>query len=405
MSTDALLFIDANKYLDFYRMDRGKKMLAPLVEQAEHIFVTDQVVAEVVRNRIEVAANFLMQKAKGIAIQAYNVPDYPTGSEAEDRRGILLKLDEIRAAVKEVNEKSQQLLLGLLEQITQSKDEVSIALDPIFKCSSGATDDELQRARARRELGNPPGKITNALGDQISWEQILSHCKGKSKIWIISRDADYGTKFLDKGFLNQYLYNELQKVSPGCEVYLFGELHEGLEHFIEKTGVEAVEKLSPEDAAEVEMEEQSLPLLDSSLSEEIGFATRSNSQGLDANSALVHLERASNPMLGIQGALDAISRASKPMLAVQIALDAIARASKPMSGMQGALDAISRATRPILAAQVALDAIARASATMSGVHGAGSESNKPEHSAAPSENSDKTVQNAPDDDAAQDVPR
>jgi hypothetical protein len=34
---DALLFIDANKYLDLYRTDKSKKLLAPLGEQVDSV--------------------------------------------------------------------------------------------------------------------------------------------------------------------------------------------------------------------------------------------------------------------------------------------------------------------------------------------------------------------------------
>jgi hypothetical protein len=56
---DALLFIDANKYLDLYRLPAGRFSLAAIREQADHIFVTQKVVDEVKRNTIKETANFL----------------------------------------------------------------------------------------------------------------------------------------------------------------------------------------------------------------------------------------------------------------------------------------------------------------------------------------------------------
>lgn len=41
---DALLLIDANKCLDLYRTDKGRKLLAPLSGQAPYILVTQQIV-------------------------------------------------------------------------------------------------------------------------------------------------------------------------------------------------------------------------------------------------------------------------------------------------------------------------------------------------------------------------
>jgi len=41
-----MIFIDANQYLDLYRTASGKKLLAALKEQEEHIFVTKHVSEE-----------------------------------------------------------------------------------------------------------------------------------------------------------------------------------------------------------------------------------------------------------------------------------------------------------------------------------------------------------------------
>jgi hypothetical protein len=77
---DALLFIDANKYLDLYRTKTGKLSLAALSQQADHIFVTQKVVDEVRRNKIKETAVFLMKDFKELAkSETYNVPDHLSG--------------------------------------------------------------------------------------------------------------------------------------------------------------------------------------------------------------------------------------------------------------------------------------------------------------------------------------
>jgi hypothetical protein len=53
-ASDFLLFVDSNRYLDLYRRDKGKPIIAALVEQTAHIFVTQQIVDEVIRNKITV---------------------------------------------------------------------------------------------------------------------------------------------------------------------------------------------------------------------------------------------------------------------------------------------------------------------------------------------------------------
>src|SRR5262249_9344787 len=76
---DALLFIDANKYLDLYRTAKGKKLLAPLGEQVDYIFVTRRVVEEVQRNKILVAAEFLTKQFRKLKLQPFSAPDHLHG--------------------------------------------------------------------------------------------------------------------------------------------------------------------------------------------------------------------------------------------------------------------------------------------------------------------------------------
>lgn len=86
---DVLLFIDANKYLDLFRTDKGKKLLAPLGEQVDHIFVTQRVVDEVQRNKIPVAADFLAGKFKELKLLTFNVPDHLAGTDSGQGTTIL----------------------------------------------------------------------------------------------------------------------------------------------------------------------------------------------------------------------------------------------------------------------------------------------------------------------------
>jgi hypothetical protein len=97
---DALLFIDANKYLDLYRTDKGKKLLAPLGEQVDHIFVTQQVVNDFQRNKIQVAACFLEEKLKDFKLQTFRISDLLFGTRAGQSKSILEKMDEIEKKIK-----------------------------------------------------------------------------------------------------------------------------------------------------------------------------------------------------------------------------------------------------------------------------------------------------------------
>lgn len=334
---DALLFIDANKYLDLYRTDKGKNLLAPLTEQADYIFITQQVVDEVYRNKVSVAADFLKAKSQGMKLYGLNVPDHLSGSADGKNKEILDKMKDISSEVSSVNSEIDAHTNEIMVQISQSKDEVSIALESIFSNKIAATTEELKRARKRKEIGNPPGKKSNPLGDEISWEQILSNFKGKKRLWIISRDGDYGTRFGGDLFLNGFLKFELTQVSDEPEVYIFEDLVEGLKHFVETTNVEANAILTDEELDEIEAEERALPPLYSSLySQQTMQAWRELHRTLSGS---LELQRAMSASQEIQKALSGsleLQRAMSESREIQKALSGSLELQRAMSMPQEA---------------------------------------------------------------------
>lgn len=264
MTTDAaMLFIDTNSYLDLYRTDKGKQALAPLGEQKSHVFVTQQVVNEVLRNKIDVASKYLSEKFKELKLQTYKVPDHLVGPNPSQRSSICSQMQDISRKITAVNKDVQQLGRAIIEQISQSRDEVSESLAPIFATAVQHTDDEMKRARRRRELGNPPGKPMDPLGDQLTWEQLLTRFEGKSRLWIISRDNDYGPKYDGKRFTNPFLLAEVNAIEKAAEVYRFDSIAEGIDHFVKTTGVKTKHRLTEQQIQEIKEEEESLPELTS----------------------------------------------------------------------------------------------------------------------------------------------
>jgi hypothetical protein len=335
-ANDALFFIDANKYLDLYRTDKGKKLLASLEEQVDYIFVTEQIVNEVQRNKILVAGAFLKHKFKGLKLQSFNVPDHLSGTNTEQGKEIHKQMSEISQKIRKVNADVDELALGILEQISCSQDEVSQALSPIFDKAISHSSEELQNARDRRELGNPPGKSNNPIGDQLTWEQILTNFEGKKRLWIISRDGDYGTVYGGKGFLNRFLHDELCKVASEPEAYLFENLVEGIAHFVDTTGVTAEKRLSPEEADEVEREERSLPHYRSeSLKKVIGDVDRFRSPLDSMRSVLGDVDRLHSPLDSMRSVLGNIDQLSSP-------LDGIGKGMGDMNLLSSPLDGIGK---------------------------------------------------------------
>ena len=252
MSVRGLLFIDANQYLDLYRTIGGEKLLAPLQEQQSHIFVTTQVVDEVHRQKLKATESFLTTGVKESKPNRTAVPNRLSRIEKALAIRIVERLQWIH----------KKLSHDLLEQVSQSKDEVSRALASVFSQAVAHTDEELQRARARKERGNPPGKRGDSLGDQLSWEQILSKCKAKPMLWIITRDSDYGTTHEGKMFLNAALYQDLASLYQSePTVFCFANIDDGLRHFADTTGTKAEKLPTPEESKEIKKEQESLPPL------------------------------------------------------------------------------------------------------------------------------------------------
>jgi hypothetical protein len=96
----------------------------------------------------------------------------------------------------------------------------------------------------------------------VSWEQILTKCKDKPSLWIITRDSDYATKHEGKMFLNALLYQELALgYQKQPEVFCFDNIAEGLKHFSETTSVIAKKLPTPDETEQIKKEQESLPPL------------------------------------------------------------------------------------------------------------------------------------------------
>jgi PIN domain len=235
-------------------------LLAALQEQQDYIFVTEQVVKEVQRRKVEVAVGFLAEQFKKLQLRQFAVPDHLFGETGDKVKHIRNQFQNIQNKIKATNDELINLTYELLNQITWSKDEVSSALAGIFAKVTPHNEAELTRARIRKELGNAPGKKADPLGDQLSWEQILSHCRHKTRLWLITKDGDYVTEYEGKVFLNAALYKELTELrQPPPEVFCFNNIPDGIKHFAETTKIKAEALPTPEETEQIKKEQESLP--------------------------------------------------------------------------------------------------------------------------------------------------
>lgn len=251
------LFIDANQYLKLFGLVAGKRLLDSLDEQKDHIFVSEQIADEVCRNKLACAQRFFSANMKDPL--STPVPDHLLGISEQEA-------STIRAAFQHAEEAKSELKKlsgGALNRISQSTDDVSVRLGRLFDGAPKAGPEVLQRARDRKERGNPPGKEEDALGDQITWEQLLAHCSENKveRIWIITADRDYHVMHDGKALLNSFLYSELVKTcGTSVEVRCFDDLLKGITDFGKHAGVKAEKLPTEQEATVIKKEIDSLPV-------------------------------------------------------------------------------------------------------------------------------------------------
>jgi L-rhamnose mutarotase len=180
------MFIDANIYLDFYQM-QGKPLLDFLEEQRAHIFVSKQIVDEVERNKLSTANRYFKSLCdrQTVVVSVGNKLHKHDYTQYMDVPKHLFEIpeseiSEIRKAVdaaKKARKELWNLSVEMVQKISRSEDELSKRLQKVFSDAAQPTTEQMKRAREKKELGNPPGKKGDPLGDQISWEQFLCRCR------------------------------------------------------------------------------------------------------------------------------------------------------------------------------------------------------------------------------------
>lgn len=231
---DALLFIDTNIFLDFYRerkSDVSMKFLEQIEACKDRLILGSQVEMEYKKNRQIVILESLGK---------FGTPDWAKlttpalVSETQAAEMIKKSQGEITKQQKRISKKIQNIL-----EKPADHDEVYKVLQRIFRHESAFNLNRESKcrfairrlARKRFCLGYPPRKKgDNSIGDAINWEWTVQCAIESGKdIVIVSRDGDYGASYKDKWYLNDWLHQEFkQRVSQKRKIMLTGKLSEAL---------------------------------------------------------------------------------------------------------------------------------------------------------------------------------
>ena len=233
-TVDALLFVDTNILLDFYRIRRSDisiRYLEQLENCKDRLIIGSQIEMEYKKNRQKVITETLKQ---------FSTPDWnklSTPALVSNLRASQMidkNRKEITRQYKKVNEKIQKILTNPAQN-----DPVFQSLQRLFKNNSSYNLNResecrftIRRlARKRFCLGYPPRKSNdNSIGDAINWEWIVQCAIDSGKdIVIVTRDSDYGVIYNNESYLNDWLSQEFkQRVNRQRKIYLTFKLSKGL---------------------------------------------------------------------------------------------------------------------------------------------------------------------------------
>lgn len=231
---DALIFIDTNIYLDFYRIrksDISLKYLEEIESIKDRLILTNQVEMEFKKNRQKVILESINEVNK---INPGNLSIPAILSDAKPAEMIKKAQKGIGAQQKKIRERIDKILA---HPITQ--DKVFQTFQRIFKTESqfNLDRDNVKRFAIRKlalkrfGLGYPPRKKEdNSIGDSINWEWIIDCAKSCDKhIIIVTRDSDYGVIYDDKAFINDWLQIEFkERISQKRKIILTDKLSRAL---------------------------------------------------------------------------------------------------------------------------------------------------------------------------------
>lgn len=213
------LFVDTNVLLRFYAysddsLSEIEKLSALQKSGQINLLVTDQVIEEHFRNRDrELAESF--KRIEAIASNS-QIPRFAEHyQESKELREILGKAKDARS----------KLVAILKADIAENKLRADQVIEDLLSSAQvlRRKSQDVELARLRRELGNPPGK-KDTLGDQINWEILLRGCPDTEDLHLVSRDGDFQGNVID-GVPNNFLSREW-KQKKQANIFIYKGLSE-----------------------------------------------------------------------------------------------------------------------------------------------------------------------------------
>lgn len=234
MAIKKLLFIDTNIWLDFYRArtDAGLSLLHHVEKVSDRLIVSYQLEMEYKRNR-QAAILEGMQELK----PPTNISRPGLFSDAKAVKALQANLKAAGERVKALKGKLKSALENpaQYDPVYQACQRIFHGNGPLVLTRDDKFRNVIRRRAFRRFLhGCPPRKRNDtSIGDAFNWEWMIECAlRNSGELVIVSRDADYGTVFEDRAYVNDHLKQEFgERVSSKRKLLLYTKLSEALKHF------------------------------------------------------------------------------------------------------------------------------------------------------------------------------
>lgn len=233
------LFIDTNKFLDFYRSKEENNEILGLLSDCQNIIITEQVIDEFNRNRKSVLSN--LKKMIDDTIKELNNNSYSVNP-----------IGFLNKEIKNINEKNKELILNIKDNLVPLRDKINEMInnpsnDEVFQTFDKIIHNEntiilkhndkyYEKAKKRNELGGIPRSDKNAsrhltVCDEYIWETIIG--EAKDDIIFVTGDNTY----IDNKNILIDEYNEMTTHN----IIFSSLISDGLEKLGEKLSINAKE--------------------------------------------------------------------------------------------------------------------------------------------------------------------
>ncbi|XXK31629.1 PIN domain-containing protein [Rhodobacteraceae bacterium nBUS_24] len=213
------LFLDTNVFLDFYeRSSADINLLSKLKSEIDNknikLFTNVQLRDEIQRNRDETINKHFKDFAK-IEFK-YEMPAFVKNEEG---------YKDFSKKKTELNKTHSELVNSLKRKIENNELDADLLIKELILENSPLaeiTKEHYDAALKRNRRGNPPGKSSNRIGDELYWELLLDTAPNGEDLHIVSGDGDFSS--IDFKSLNPFLKKEWQE-SKGSEIYFYRDLN------------------------------------------------------------------------------------------------------------------------------------------------------------------------------------